>query len=125
MADPSRPTIPILLGTTRAGFRSARVAQALLRALTTRGGTFTELVDLANLNLPVMHHRIGDSAITPPGAVDLNEKTTAADGLLIVAPEYKNGYPGSLKNALDYLPAGILKRKPIAFATVSSGDLAD
>jgi len=44
-----------------------------------------------------------------------------ADGLLIVAPEYKNGYPGSLKNAIDYLEAGILRRKPIGIATVSSG----
>ena len=40
---------------------------------------------------------------------------------MIVAPEYKNGYPGSLKNAFDYLPAGILRRKPIGIVTVSSG----
>jgi NAD(P)H-dependent FMN reductase len=68
-----------------------------------------------------MRHRLGEGETAPPGAVDLSEKTTAADGLLIVAPEYKNGYPGSLKNALDYLPAGILKRKPIGIVTVSSG----
>jgi NAD(P)H-dependent FMN reductase len=40
---------------------------------------------------------------------------------MIVTPEYKNGYPGSLKNALDYLVAGILRRKPVAICTVSSG----
>ena len=40
---------------------------------------------------------------------------------MIVAPEYKNGYPGSLKNAFDYLEAGILRRKPIGIVTVSSG----
>ena len=40
---------------------------------------------------------------------------------MIVAPEYKNGYPGSLKNAIDYLEAGILRRKPIGIVTVSSG----
>ena len=40
---------------------------------------------------------------------------------MIVAPEYKNGYPGSLKNAFDYLPAGILRRTPVGIVTVSSG----
>ena len=59
--------------------------------------------------------------VRPPGAIELSTKLTRADGLLIVAPEYKNGYPGSLKNALDYLEAGILRRKPIGIVTVSSG----
>src|SRR5262249_34945490 len=106
MADVSRPVIPILLGTTRSGCRSARVARAFLGALVKRGGTVTELVDLATLDLPVMRDRIGDGEIAPPGAIELSEKTTVANGLLVVVPEYKNGYPGSLKNALDYLPAG-------------------
>jgi NAD(P)H-dependent FMN reductase len=81
----------------------------------------SQLIDLAVLDLPVMRQRLGDTESSPLGAIDLCEKLTAADGLLIVAPEYKNGYPGALKNALDYLPAGILKRKPIGIVTVSSG----
>jgi NAD(P)H-dependent FMN reductase len=38
-----------------------------------------------------------------------------------VAPDYKNGYTGSLKNAFDYLAAGILRCKLIGIVTVSSG----
>jgi NAD(P)H-dependent FMN reductase len=38
-----------------------------------------------------------------------------------VSPEYKNGIPGALKNALDYLRPQIFKRTPLAIATVSSG----
>jgi len=121
MADQSRPAIPILLGTARIGCRSAGVARAFLSALTERGGTITGLIDLAVLNLPVMRDRIGGSELAPPAAIELSEKMRVADGLLIVAPEYKNGYPGALKNAFDYLPAGILKRKPIGIVTVSSG----
>jgi len=81
------------------------------------------LIDLADLDLPVMRHRLGETDAAPPGAVGLSEKLNRADGLVIVAPEYKNGYPGSLKNAFDYLPAGILRRKPIGIVTVSSGGI--
>jgi NAD(P)H-dependent FMN reductase len=84
-------------------------------------GIDTGLIDLADFDLPVMRHRLGETDDAPPGAVALRAKVVRADGLLIVAPEYKNGYPGSLKNALDYLEAGILRRKPIGIVTVSSG----
>jgi NAD(P)H-dependent FMN reductase len=81
----------------------------------------TELIDLAELDIPVMRHRLGESRNAPPGAALLSAKLSRANGLLIVVPEYKNGYPGSLKNAFDYLAAGIFRRKPIAIVSVSSG----
>ena len=43
-----------------------------------------------------------------------------AAALIIVAPEYNNGYPGVLKNALDYLLPEY-ERKPIGIVTVSAG----
>jgi len=121
MPEESRPSIPVLLGTSRVGRRSARVARLLLGDLQSRGGIDTELLDLAELDLPVMRYRLGETDSPPSGAIELSSKLARADGLLIVAPEYKNGYPGSLKNALDYLAAGILRRKPIGIVTVSSG----
>jgi NAD(P)H-dependent FMN reductase len=121
MSDESRLAIPVLLGTSRVSSRSVRVARLLLGELENRGEIHTELIDLAGLDLPVMRHRLGDTDSPPSGAIELSAKLTRADGLLIVAPEYKNGYPGSLKNALDYLPAGILRRKPVGIVTVSSG----
>jgi chromate reductase, NAD(P)H dehydrogenase (quinone) len=39
-----------------------------------------------------------------PGAVaTLKEEIVAADGLLLVTPEYNNGIPGVFKNAIDWL----------------------
>jgi NAD(P)H-dependent FMN reductase len=93
----------------------------LLGELENRGGIDSELIDLAGLDLPAMRQRLGDTENPPLGAIALSEKLTRADGLLIVAPEYKNSFPGSLKNALDYLAAGILKRKALGIVTVSSG----
>ena len=121
MPDDPRLTIPVHLGTIRAGRRSAHVARLLLGRLEGRDDLATALIDLADLDLPVMRHGLGETDDAPPGAVGLGEELGRADGLVIVAPEYKNGYPGSLKNAFDYLPAGILRRKPVGIATVSSG----
>ena len=121
MPEESRSRIPLLLGTVRAGRRSAHVARVLFGELGARDGIDTELIDLADLQIPLMRHRLGETDSPPPGASELSAKVTRADGLLIVVPEYKGSYPGSLKNALDYLEAGILKRKPIGIVTVSSG----
>jgi NAD(P)H-dependent FMN reductase len=121
MPEESRPSIPVLLGTSRVGRRSAHVARLLLGEVESRGGIDTELIDLADLDLPVMRYRLGDTDSPPSGLIELSTKLTRADSLLIIAPEYKNGYPGSLKNALDYLRPGIFRRKPIGIVTVSSG----
>jgi NAD(P)H-dependent FMN reductase len=65
----------------------------------------TALIALVDLDLPVMRHCRGQTDVAPPGTAGPSEKLSRADGLLIVVPNYKNGYPGSLKNAFDYLPA--------------------
>ena len=121
MPEEQRLNIPVLLGTIRAGRRSVHVARLLLDGLEGRDQVATELIDLADLDLPVMRVRLGETDDPPSGAVGLSEKLSRVDGLVIVAPEYKNGYPGSLKNAFDYLEAGILRRKPVGIVTVSSG----
>jgi NAD(P)H-dependent FMN reductase len=103
--DDPRLSIPVLLCTIRAGRRSAHVARLLLGQLEGRDEVGTALIALVDLDLPVMRHRLGQTDAAPPGTVGLSEKLSRADGLVIVAPKYKNGYPGSLKNAFDYLPA--------------------
>jgi chromate reductase len=39
----------------------------------------------------------------PPAVQALKERIVAADGLLLATPEYNNGMPGVLKNAIDWL----------------------
>ncbi len=37
------------------------------------------------------------------GVLEFAKKVKAADGIIIVTPEYNGGYPASLKNAIDLL----------------------
>ena len=49
--------------------------------------------------------------------------TNAADGVIIISPEYNGGVPASLKNAVDLL-TDEWKNKPVAFVPVSDGNFA-
>jgi NAD(P)H-dependent FMN reductase len=112
--------IPVLLGSSRIGRKSLGVARFIVEKLHEHSRIHTELLDLATYNLPIMECRLQDMEQLPPGLREFSEQLRRADGLLMVVPEYKNGYPGVLKNALDYLEAGVLRYKPIAICTVSS-----
>jgi NAD(P)H-dependent FMN reductase len=120
--DSSMPlTIPLLLGTARIGRQSAHVAAHVHAVMRATDGLTAPLLDLCDLNFPVMEQRLADMAEPAPGLAEFSATIAGADALMIVTPEYKNGYPGCLKNALDYLVAGILRRKPVAICTVSAG----
>ena len=57
----------------------------------------------------------------------LKDAITAADGLLLVTPEYNNSIPGVAKNAIDWLSrpprdiARVFGGKPVAIAGASPG----
>ncbi|MGC4046456.1 MAG: NADPH-dependent FMN reductase [Armatimonas sp.] len=68
-----------------------------------------------------------DEAATgiPPTVTALAEAIVAADGLLIVTPEYNNSIPGVLKNGIDWLSRtdidAIFGSKPTAIMGASPG----
>lgn len=110
----------VILGSVRRGRMSERVATFVMSRLAASGNFDAELVDLAVLDLPIMEERLGKIDPPPPGVPELGAKIEAADALIIVSPEYNHGYPGVLKNALDYFYAQY-KRTPVALVTVSNG----
>ena len=63
----------------------------------------------------------------PPAVVELKRKLLAADGLLLVTPEYNNSIPGPFKNAIDWMSrpvsdiAGHFGGKPVAIIGASPG----
>ena len=63
----------------------------------------------------------------PPAVEHLRDQIVAADGLLLVTPEYNNSIPGVFKNAIDWLSgpsggvSGVFKGKPTAVIGASMG----
>lgn len=70
-----------------------------------------------NLSLPGIKNNSGD-------AKWVNEQIKAADGVIIVSPEYHGSYSSVIKLVLDNLnfPA-LMKEKPVALVGVASGQI--
>jgi len=112
--------IPIILGSTREGRQSPKAAKFLFKRLRQNGKIETEILDLLEYNFPIMEERLRFNDNPPPRLREFADKIARSDALVIVSPEYNFGYPGVLKNALDYLLPEY-QRKPLAFVTVSAG----
>ncbi len=92
----ARPlSIPVILGTARKGRMSAHAARFVADELRKRDGLMTELIDIAQLPLPV--DDAGED-IKDPG---FSAAMIRADALVIVTPEYNHSFPGLLKHVLD------------------------
>jgi chromate reductase len=62
----------------------------------------------------------------PPAATALADAIRAADGVIIVTPEYNYSMPGVLKNAIDWVsrvPDQPFANKPVALQSASMGPL--
>jgi NAD(P)H-dependent FMN reductase len=112
--------IPIICGSTRRERQSIKVARFVLARLQQRPGVETALLDLSEYNFPIMEERLHRRDDPPPGLREFGERIGRAHSLIIVSPEYNHGYPGVLKNALDYLLPEY-ERKPMGIVTVSAG----
>ena len=115
----SRLHIPVLVGSVRLGRQSINVACFASRHLE-RAGADAPLLDLRDLDLPIMEERLHMRDDPPPGLVLFSESVRSADALVVVSPEYNGSMPGVLKNALDYI-YGEWNRKPVGIVTVSAG----
>ena len=87
--------IPVILGTTRKGRMSAYAARFVFGELQKRPGVTTELIDIAQLSIPV--DDAGETMKDPRFAAAMER----ADAIVIVSPEYNHSFPGLLKHVLD------------------------
>jgi len=111
--------VPVILGSIRRNRESIKVAKYVLRYLKQLNNIDAELLDLKEMNLPMMEERLRFRDDAPPSVLEFSEKINRAAAILIVTPEYSGGYPGVLKNALDYLRFEF-RRKPVGIITVSA-----
>jgi NAD(P)H-dependent FMN reductase len=117
----------IILGSTRQGRRGEVVARWVAAEAGKDSRLEVDYVDLRSLNLPYF-----DEPLSPFSMYDAGKDYTHPEGkawaqwvgqaeaFLIVTPEYNHGYPGVLKNALDWVGRE-WGDKPIAF--VSYGNI--
>ncbi|HVG40260.1 MAG TPA: NAD(P)H-dependent oxidoreductase [Chitinophagaceae bacterium] len=112
--------IAIISASVRIGRNSHRVALFFQNYITQNKLASVDLLDLNEYNFPIFDERLRLMKDPSPQVLQFAEKIKAANGVIIVTPEYNGGYPASLKNAIDLLYAE-WKRKPIALATASDG----
>ncbi|HET8629302.1 MAG TPA: NAD(P)H-dependent oxidoreductase [Thermomicrobiales bacterium] len=123
-----KPTLLIVIASTRPGRVGLPVAEWFKERAAAHGGFAVEVADLAAINLPFMdepqHPRLRQ--YTHQHTKDWSARVDAADAIVFVMPEYNYGFNAPLKNALDYLNQE-WRYKPVGFVSyggVSAGTRA-
>ena len=108
--------ILVILGSVREGRVAEPVGNWVMEQGQTRADLALEPVDLKDWNLPPYPFPKPPAmgGYTDPLQIAWAEKIGAADGYILIAPEYNHGIPAALKNALDFVYAE-WHRKPVAF----------
>lgn len=116
----------VIWGSSRQGRNGGVVADWVKRHVGADERLEIDFVDLRELNLPFFDEPIspfgmaseGQDYTHPEGKAWAN-RVKAAEGVLIVTPEYNHGPPAVLKNALDWVGREWLD-KPVAFVSYGS-----
>ncbi|MEU1181020.1 NAD(P)H-dependent oxidoreductase [Streptomyces sp. NPDC005820] len=115
--------VAVVVGSVREGRQGRGVAEWFLGAAAAHDGLDLDVIDLADVDLPLVMP--GWGAAPSPGAAaalaDVSPRLTAADAFVIVTPEYNHSFPAALKNFIDWHHAQ-WQAKPVGF--VSYGGLA-
>jgi len=98
-----------------------RAVEATLGDLAPAGTTFQSAPDIG----AIPHYNADVQADGFPEPVSqLGEAIRAADGVIIISPEYNYSVPGVLKNAIDWLsrlPDPPFRMKPVAIQSAAPG----
>jgi NAD(P)H-dependent FMN reductase len=111
--------IAIIIASTRQGRFGQTVARWFVGQAEQRDDLALDVIDLREVPLRPVQQTPFDC--DDPAVHALSARIDAADGFVIITPEYNHGYPASIKLAIDsvYYP---WQAKPVAF--VSYGGIA-
>ncbi len=110
------PSLVLLSGSLRRDSRNTALARAL--AALAPDDYRCEVATPAAI--PLYDGDLEQSEGIPAAVSKLKERIAAADGLVLVTPEYNQGVPGVLKNTIDWIsrPPGdaarVLRGRPVA-----------
>lgn len=111
--------IVIISGTNRPGSNTRKVTARVEASYKARGVT-TQVLDLADL--PPEIFAPTSYAEKPASFQRFTDAILAADGVVIVTPEYNGGVPGVLKYFIDMLPfPESFEQRPVCFVGLAMG----
>lgn len=117
----TKPSIALLVGSLSRDSINRRLGEALLRL----GRDRFDIRESTLADLPLFNRDL-DGAL-PEAVLRFKAEIEAADGILIVGPEYNRSVSSALKNAIDWgsrpYGANSWKDKPAAIAGLASGAL--
>lgn len=108
--------LAVIIGSTRPGRIGSTVAAWFAAQAMRRPDVEVDLIDLLETRLPANFPAHADPAVE-----EYRQRIGAADGFVVVTPEYNHGYPAPLKQAIDLVHAE-WQAKPVAF--VAYGGMA-
>lgn len=111
--------IAVILGSTRQGRFGDKPAQWIFGHLQERDGITAKLLDLRDFEMPFFDQQVpptrrGDKPYPYESVQRWTAEIAAADGFVVVTPEYNHAPPAVLKNAIDWVGLE-WKRKAVAF----------
>ena len=110
--------LQVILGSTRPGRVTERLAKWVVAEAEQLNDTTVELVDLADYAIPMLDEPISprynpNREISPVVQQWIN-KLAEGDAYIFVTPEYNHSISGVLKNAIDYLTFELTKKPATA-----------
>lgn len=109
-----RLRVVVIIGSIRRGRFGPTAASWFAAQACERDDVEVDVVDLAEAWLPEVLPDDQARLPKPQPVRDLAPWLAAADAFVVVTPEYNHGYPGSLKNAIDWF-RDEWRAKPVGF----------
>ncbi|MFI2207388.1 NADPH-dependent FMN reductase [Streptomyces sp. NPDC020192] len=115
--------VAVLVGSVREGRQGRAVADWFLGTAAADPGLDLDVIDLAEVDLPLVLPGWGGKPSPETAAVlrGVSPRLAAADAFVVVTPEYNHSFPAALKNFIDWHHPQQWQAKPVGF--VSYGGL--
>ncbi|MEV7276060.1 NAD(P)H-dependent oxidoreductase [Streptomyces sp. NPDC093111] len=96
--------VAVLVGSVREGRHGGAVADWFLGVARRHGGLELDVVDLAEVDLPLVMPGWGGqpNARAAAALAEVSPRLAAADAFVVVTPEYNHSFPAALKNLIDW-----------------------